>query len=98
MGILSPMVFTIYTDDLENWVTKSKVFNYADDTSSSSNANYPVQMDKNNLNHPESSPNKEKKASAETQPNFGITLMMKSKMQKLFQLQKIHKFYKTLPI
>ena len=34
-GTLSPIVFTVYTADLEKWVNKSCVFNYADDTSSS---------------------------------------------------------------
>jgi hypothetical protein len=34
-GILSPMVFTIYSADLQYWVIKAKIFNYADDTSSS---------------------------------------------------------------
>jgi hypothetical protein len=34
-GTLSPIIFTIYTADLELWVKKSSVFNYADDTSSS---------------------------------------------------------------
>ena len=29
------MVFTIYTADLQYWVKKAKIFNYADDTSSS---------------------------------------------------------------
>ena len=37
-GILSPMVFTIYTSDLQYWVKKAKIFNYADDTSSSCSA------------------------------------------------------------
>ena len=31
-GILSPIVFTIYGADLEDWVKHSKVVNYADDT------------------------------------------------------------------
>lgn len=34
-GILSPIIFTIYCADLEEWVTHSKLLNYADDTSSS---------------------------------------------------------------
>ena len=34
-GILSPIIFTIYGADLEEWVKHSKIFNYADDTSSS---------------------------------------------------------------
>ena len=31
-GILSPIVFTIYGADLEDWIKHSKVVNYADDT------------------------------------------------------------------
>ena len=31
-GILSPMVFTIYTADMELWLRTSKLFNFADDT------------------------------------------------------------------
>ena len=31
-GILSPIIFTIYTADMEAWLKTSKVFNYADDT------------------------------------------------------------------
>lgn len=34
-GILSPIIFTIYGADMEEWVDHSTVFNYADDTSSS---------------------------------------------------------------
>ena len=34
-GTLSPIVFTIYTADLDQWVNSSSVFNYTDDTSSS---------------------------------------------------------------
>ena len=34
-GILSPIVFTIYCAGMEEWVTHSTIFNYADDTSSS---------------------------------------------------------------
>ena len=37
-GILSPMIFTIYTSDLQYWVKKAKIFNYADDTTSSCSA------------------------------------------------------------
>ena len=37
-GILSPMVFTIYTSDLQYWVKKAKIFNYADDTTSGCSA------------------------------------------------------------
>ena len=33
-GTLSPIVFTVYTADLNLWVKKSSVFNYADDTTS----------------------------------------------------------------
>ena len=33
-GTHSPIIFTVYTADLENWVKLSKVFNYADDTTS----------------------------------------------------------------
>ena len=35
-GILSPIIFTIYGADLEEWIKKSIIFSYADDTSSSS--------------------------------------------------------------
>ena len=34
-GILSPIVFTIYGADMEDWMSHSTLFNYADDTSSS---------------------------------------------------------------
>ena len=34
-GIISPIIFTIYGADLEEWVNHSSIFNYADDTSSS---------------------------------------------------------------
>ena len=34
-SILSPIIFTIYCADLEEWVKHSKLLNYADDTSSS---------------------------------------------------------------
>ena len=34
-GTLSPIVFTIYTADLDQWVKSSHVYNYSDDTSSS---------------------------------------------------------------
>ena len=34
-GILSPIIFTIYCADLEEWVKYSTMLNYADDTSSS---------------------------------------------------------------
>ena len=34
-GILSPIIFTIYCADMEDWVNHSTIFNYADDTSSS---------------------------------------------------------------
>ena len=34
-GILSPIIFTIYGADMEEWVDHSTIFNYADDTSSS---------------------------------------------------------------
>ena len=33
-GILSPIIYTIYCTDLEDWVKHSKITNYADDTSS----------------------------------------------------------------
>ena len=33
-GTLSPIIFTVYTADLEQWVCKSQVYNYADDTTS----------------------------------------------------------------
>ena len=32
--IISPIVFNIYTADLTDWVKYSKLFNYADDTTS----------------------------------------------------------------
>ena len=32
-GILSPIIFTVYGADLEEWLKHSKAFNYADDTS-----------------------------------------------------------------
>ena len=32
------MVFTIYTSDLQYWVKKAKIFNYADDTTSGCSA------------------------------------------------------------
>lgn len=31
-GILSPIIFTLYTADLELWLTTSRAFNFADDT------------------------------------------------------------------
>ena len=34
-GLLSPIIFTIYCANLENWVDHSSMLNYADDTSSS---------------------------------------------------------------
>ena len=34
-GILSPIIFTLYTADLELWCKYSKIYNYADDTTSS---------------------------------------------------------------
>ncbi len=34
-GILSPIIFTIYGADMEEWVKHSCIFNYADDTESS---------------------------------------------------------------
>ena len=33
-GTLSPIIFTVYTADLELWVKKSRITNYADDTTS----------------------------------------------------------------
>ena len=36
LGILSPIIFTIYGADLEEWIKKSIIFSYADDKSSSS--------------------------------------------------------------
>ena len=35
-GILSPIIFTIFGADLEDWTKNSTIFSYADDTSSSS--------------------------------------------------------------
>ncbi len=35
-GILSPIIFTIFGADLEDWTKSSTIFSYADDTSSSS--------------------------------------------------------------
>ena len=35
-GILSPIIFTIFGADLEEWTKNSTIFSYADDTSSSS--------------------------------------------------------------
>ena len=40
-GILSPMIFTIYTADMEIWLKTSKVFNYADDTTTDNKSKYP---------------------------------------------------------
>ena len=37
-GILSPMIFTVYGAELEEWTKKSTIFSYADDTSSSCKA------------------------------------------------------------
>ena len=34
-GILSPIIFTLFTADLELWCKYSKIYNYADDTTSS---------------------------------------------------------------
>ena len=34
-SILSPIIFTIYCADLEEWIKHSKLLNYADDTSTS---------------------------------------------------------------
>ena len=31
-GILSPIIFTLYTADMELWLNNSKLFNFADDT------------------------------------------------------------------
>ena len=31
-GILSPIIFTLYTADMELWLKTSKLFNFADDT------------------------------------------------------------------
>ena len=36
-GILSPIIFTIYGADLEEWLNHSKAFTYADDSETSSN-------------------------------------------------------------
>jgi hypothetical protein len=36
-GILSPIIFTIYGADMEEWTKHSTIFNYTDDTSSSCN-------------------------------------------------------------
>ena len=35
-GILSPMIFTLYTSDMELWLEESCLFNYADDTTTDS--------------------------------------------------------------
>ena len=43
-GILSPIIFTLYGADLEDWLKNSKAFNYADDTSTSSKANTMEEM------------------------------------------------------
>ena len=37
-GILSPIIFTLFTADLEKWVNISKIFVYADDTTSTQRA------------------------------------------------------------
>ena len=34
-GILSPIIFIIYGADMEEWITHSSIYNYADDTASS---------------------------------------------------------------
>ena len=34
-GVLSPIIFTLFTSDLEYWCKHSKIFSYADDTTSS---------------------------------------------------------------
>ena len=34
-GILSPILFTLFTADLEKWCKHSKIYGYADDTTSS---------------------------------------------------------------
>ena len=34
-GIISPIIFTLFTADLEYWCKHSKIFSYADDTTTS---------------------------------------------------------------
>ena len=38
-GILSPIIFTIYTADMEQWLSTSKLFNFADDTTTDNRGN-----------------------------------------------------------
>ena len=40
-GILSPMIFTIYTADMEMWLKESTLTNFADDTTTGSKGNDP---------------------------------------------------------
>ena len=43
-GILSPIVFTIYTADMELWLKSSKVFNFADDTTTDTKGKEPINI------------------------------------------------------
>ena len=43
-GILSPMIFTIYTADMETWLETSKLFNYADDTTTDNKSKNPMEI------------------------------------------------------
>ena len=43
-GILSPIVFTIYTADMELWLKSSKVFNFADDTTTDTKGKEPMDI------------------------------------------------------
>jgi hypothetical protein len=43
-GILSPMIFAIYTADMETWLKTSKLFNYADDTTTDNKSKNPAEI------------------------------------------------------
>ena len=43
-GILSPIIFTIYTADMEAWLKTSKLFNYTDDTTTDNKSKNPAEI------------------------------------------------------
>ena len=47
-GILSPIVFTLYTSDMELWLKHSGLFNLADDTTTDSKGKVKADIHINN--------------------------------------------------
>ena len=46
-GILSPIIFTLYTADMELWLNNSKLFNFADDTTTDTKGTVPLNIKRN---------------------------------------------------